>query len=261
MSRPSRRSGVPHFDKRRADVLLVERGLASSRTRAQSLLLSGRVYSGERRVDKSGELLAADAPLEVRGGERYVSRGGHKLEGALEALELSVSGLECADIGASTGGFTDCLLQHGAARVHAVDVGHGLLAEELRSDPRVRVLERTNARHLTAETLGTLVDLVVVDASFISVTKLLPALSALLKPSGRLLAMIKPQFEAGRAEVARGRGVIRDPAVRERTIEGARQALIEAGFELLGGCDSKLPGPKGNLEYFVLAQKTKTQMS
>ncbi len=261
MSRTPRKSGAEHFDKRRADVLLVERGLASSRARAQSLLLSGRVFSGERRIDKSGEMLRADAPLELRGGERYVSRGGHKLEGALEALSLTVNGLECADIGASTGGFTDCLLQHGAARVHAVDVGQGLIADSLRHDPRVHVVERTNARHLTAEALGGAVDLVVVDASFISVTKLLPALHAILKPGGRLLAMIKPQFEAGRAEVSRGRGVIRDPVVRTRAIERATQAFVEAGFELLGGCDSKLAGPKGNVEYFVLAQKTSTQMS
>ena len=243
------------LDKQRADHLLVERGLAQTRSQAQGLLLAGRVYSGEKRIEKSGEMLAADAPLEVRGGERYVSRGGTKLEGALDGLELDVKGLECADLGASTGGFTDCLLQRGAAKVHAVDVGHGLLAASLRNDPRVRVMERTNARLLTAELLGTQVDLVVVDASFISIGKLLTAIDAILKPGGRLLALVKPQFEAGREEAARGRGVIRDPEVRARTIRDAEQAIREQGFSILGGADSKLPGPKGNVEYFVLARK------
>jgi len=243
------------FDKQRADLLLVERGLAATRSQAQGLLLAGRVFSGERRIDKSGEMLPADVELEVRGGERYVSRGGTKLEGALDSLSVDVSGLECADLGASTGGFTDCLLQRGAARVHAVDVGHGLLAASLRNDPRVRVLERTNARHLTAELLGTRVDLVVVDASFISIGKLLPAIDAILEPGGTLLTLVKPQFEAGREEAARGRGVIRDPEVRARTIRDAEQAIRDQGFEILGGVDSKLPGPKGNVEYFVLAKK------
>ncbi|HEV8248188.1 MAG TPA: TlyA family RNA methyltransferase [Polyangiaceae bacterium] len=256
MSRPKNGGTDSRFNKRRADVLLVERGLAATRSRAQSLLLSGRVFSAERRVEKSGELLAHDAPLEVRGGERYVSRGGDKLEGALEALSVSVVGLECADIGASTGGFTDCLLQHGAVKVHSVDVGHGLLALRLREDERVHLVERTNARRLTPELLGATVDLAVVDASFISVTKLLPAIRSILRPGGRLLALVKPQFEAGREEAARGRGVIRDPEVRARTIREARAAFVAEGFELLGGCDSKLPGPKGNLEYFVLARRT-----
>jgi 23S rRNA (cytidine1920-2'-O)/16S rRNA (cytidine1409-2'-O)-methyltransferase len=255
MSRPGDKGSRQRFDKQRADHLLVERGLCPTRSQAQSLLLAGRVFSGERRVEKSGELLPADAPLEIRGGERYVSRGGSKLEGALASLGVDVSGLECADLGASTGGFTDCLLQHGARRVHAVDVGHGLLAASLRNDARVRVMERTNARHLTAELLGTSVELVVVDASFISIGKLLPAVDAILAPGGRLLALIKPQFEAGREEASRGRGVIRDPEVRARTIRDAEQAIRELGFELLGGADSTLPGPKGNVEYFVLARK------
>jgi 23S rRNA (cytidine1920-2'-O)/16S rRNA (cytidine1409-2'-O)-methyltransferase len=255
MSRDNDRNNPRRFDKQRADVLLVERGLAPSRSQAQSLLLAGRVYSGERRIDKSGELLVADTPLAIRGGDRFVSRGGHKLEGALKSLELDVSGLECADLGASTGGFTDCLLQHGAASVIAVDVGHGLLAASLRDDPRVRVLERTNARHLNAELLGTTVDLVVVDASFISVTKLLAAIEAILRPGGRLLALIKPQFEAGRSEVARGRGVIRDPEVRRRAISDAEAAIVAQGLQIRAGADSQLAGPKGNVEYFVLAQK------
>jgi 23S rRNA (cytidine1920-2'-O)/16S rRNA (cytidine1409-2'-O)-methyltransferase len=255
MSRDDEGGPRRRFDKQRADHLLVARGLAQTRSQAQSLLLAGRVYSGEKRIEKSGEMLAEDTPLEIRGGERYVSRGGSKLEGALDRLALDVKGLECADLGASTGGFTDCLLQRGASKVHAVDVGHGLLAASLRNDPRVRVLERTNARHLTAELLGTQVDLVVVDASFISIGKLLSAVDAILKPGGRLLALIKPQFEAGREEASRGRGVIRDPEVRARTIRDAEQAIREQGLEVLGGADSKLPGPKGNVEYFVLARK------
>jgi 23S rRNA (cytidine1920-2'-O)/16S rRNA (cytidine1409-2'-O)-methyltransferase len=243
------------LSKLRADVLLVERGLASSRSQAQSLLLSGRVYSGEQRVEKAGALLASDTPLELRGGERYVSRGGIKLEGALAALGVDVTDLECADIGASTGGFTDCLLQHGARRVHAVDVGQGLLDARLRNDPRVHLLEKTNARHLTAAELGGAVDLVVVDASFISLGKLLSALHGLLKKEGRLLALVKPQFEAGREAVAKGKGVIRDPEVRKKAIADAERDVVSAGFTIESGCDSGLAGPKGNVEYFVLARK------
>lgn len=251
-------------EKVRADVLLVERGLATTRSQAQSLLLTGSVYSGEQRVDKAGTLLPLDVPLEIRGGERYVSRGGIKLEGALRTLNVDVTDLDCADIGASTGGFTDCLLQHGARRVHAVDVGQGLLDARLRADPRVHVLEKTNARHLTLAKLGEPVDLVVVDASFISLGKLLPALYGLLKPNGRLLALVKPQFEAGREAVAKGKGVIRDPEIRRRAIADAERDVIEAGFSIENGCDSGLPGPKGNVEYFVLARKaqnTSTQIS
>ena len=191
----------------------------------------------------------------MRGGERYVSRGGTKLEGALDSLVLDVKGLECADIGASTGGFTDCLLQRGASKVHAVDVGHGLLAASLRNDPRVRVLERTNARHLTAGGSGREVELVVVDASFISIGKLLPAIDAILKPGGQLLALVKPQFEAGREEAARGRGVIRDPEVRARTIRDAEQAIREQGFAILGGADSSAR-PQGQRRVLRAREKT-----
>ncbi len=235
-------------------MLVLERGLAETRAKAQALILAGRILTGTRRVDKSGELLARDAPLELKAGARYVSRGGDKLEGALVALKVNVLGALCADVGASTGGFTDCLLQHGAARVLAIDVGHGQLAASLRGDPRVVVLERTNARTLTAEALGGPVDLAVVDVSFIGLAKLMPALRSILRPGGRLLALVKPQFEAGRAEVSRGRGVIRDEAVRERAIDDVRTTLRAAGFELLAEADSELRGPKGNLERFVLAR-------
>ena len=240
--------------KKRADVLVSERGLAETRTRAQALILAGRVFSGERRIEKSGELLSGDAPLSVTERERFVSRGGEKLEGALAALGVDVKGAVCADVGASTGGFTDCLLQRGAARVFAIDVGHGQLAHGLRLDPRVVVLERTNARHLTRDSLGAPVDVLVADVSFIGLGQLLPAFCQILVPGGLLLALVKPQFEAGKLEVARGKGVIRDEGVRQATVERVATAIKTAGFELLGEVDSVLRGPKGNRERFVLAR-------
>jgi 23S rRNA (cytidine1920-2'-O)/16S rRNA (cytidine1409-2'-O)-methyltransferase len=248
-------------DHERADLLVFERGLADSRARAQRLILAGQVWSGSERVAKSGDLVPRDAPLEVRGGERFVSRGGEKLDAALEAFALDVRGLTCADIGASTGGFTDCLLTRGARRVFAIDVGHGQLAEKLRRDERVVVLERTNARYLDRTTLGESVELVVVDASFIGIEKLLPGIVNVLGPRGTLVALVKPQFEAGRDEAARARGVIRDPEIRTAAIARARDAISAAGFTIVHEVDSALRGPKGNLERFVLAQKTSTQMS
>jgi 23S rRNA (cytidine1920-2'-O)/16S rRNA (cytidine1409-2'-O)-methyltransferase len=211
--------------RERADVLVVERGLADSRARAQRLILAGLVYSGERRIEKSGELVASEAPLEVRKTERFVSRGGDKLDGALASFDLDVTGATCADIGASTGGFTDCLLKRGAGRVFAIDVGHGQLASSLRSDPRVVVLE-----------------------------KLLSGIAAVLRPGGTLVALVKPQFEAGKSEAARGRGVISDPVVRNAAIARARDAIERAGFEIVGEVDSALKGPKGNRERFVHAK-------
>lgn len=241
--------------RRRADVLLAELGLASSRAQAQALVMAGQVYWGEQRVDKPGQLLAEDATLTVRQGPRFVSRGGDKLDGALDMLSLDVSGATALDIGASTGGFTDCLLQRGAVRVIAVDVGRGQLAQKLRNDPRVVNWERTNARYLKAEDLPHPVDWVVVDASFIGLDKLLPTLRDVLTPGHHLLALVKPQFEAGRDEARRARGVIRDPTVREASLARVRAQIIATGFEILGECDSSLPGPKGNLERFVLAQR------
>ena len=238
----------------RADLLVVERGLADSRARAQRLILAGQVFSGERRIEKSGELLRSDIELELRGTERFVSRGGDKLEGALEALGIDVRDATCADIGASTGGFTDCLLQRGARRVFAVDVGHGQLADKLRRDERVVVLERTNARYLERSTLGEAVDIAVVDASFIGIEKLLPGIVAVLRDGGALVALVKPQFEAGRDEAARTRGVIRDPKIRDAAIAKARDAIVAAGFEVLGEVDSTLKGPKGNHEHFIHAR-------
>jgi 23S rRNA (cytidine1920-2'-O)/16S rRNA (cytidine1409-2'-O)-methyltransferase len=240
--------------KTRADQLLVDRGLAESRTRARALILAGRVFQGEQRVEKPGALLAADVELSVRGTARYVSRGGDKLEGALASLAVDVRGAVCLDIGASTGGFTDCLLQHGAVKVYAVDVGHGQLAPSLRNDSRVVVMERTNARDLRSDMFKGPLDIVVVDASFIGVEKLLPAIRGLLLPGARLLALIKPQFEVGREEARRARGVIRDPEIRAAAIERAAKGITAFGFAVEAGCDSRLPGPKGNVEYFVLAR-------
>jgi 23S rRNA (cytidine1920-2'-O)/16S rRNA (cytidine1409-2'-O)-methyltransferase len=241
--------------KKRADVLLVERGLAPTRAKAQALLLAGQVYSAEQRIEKSGQLVAHDAPLRINESERFVSRGGHKLDGAVEKLSIEVSGRIAADIGASTGGFSDCLLQRGAAKVYAVDVGERQLATRLVADPRVVVMDRTNARYLEPSAFAEPLELVVVDASFIGIEKLLPALARILPEGGHLLALIKPQFEAGKQEAARSKGVIRDPELRAQLIERARASVAEHGFEILGGCDSQLAGPKGNVEYFVFARR------
>ena len=242
--------------KVRADQLLVSRGLAPSRARAQALVLAGKVYVGETRIDKAGAMLAEDAAVMVRGEDHpYVSRGGVKLAGALDAFGVDPRGLRCVDLGASTGGFTDCLLQRGAASVAAVDVGYGQLAHKLRVDPRVLVLERTNARTLTPEQVGGAAELVVVDASFIGLSKLLPAIAACLASGGALVALVKPQFEVGREEASRTRGVVRDPEVRARAIAGAAKDVEAVGLEVLGTCDSTLEGPKGNLEAFVHARK------
>jgi 23S rRNA (cytidine1920-2'-O)/16S rRNA (cytidine1409-2'-O)-methyltransferase len=242
--------------KQRVDLLLVERGLAPSRARAQALVLAGKVFVGDRRIDKAGTELDPTAGVTVREGERFASRGGYKLLGALEALKCDVSGMTCADVGASTGGFTDCLLQLGARKIYAIDVGHGQLAHKLVSDARVVIMDRTNARHLGREQFSESVDLVVVDASFISLEKLLPAISSWLAPGARLLAMVKPQFEVGRDEARRQRGVIRDEAVRRQAIERVLESVRASGFDVQGGVDSELPGPKGNVEYFVLATRT-----
>jgi 23S rRNA (cytidine1920-2'-O)/16S rRNA (cytidine1409-2'-O)-methyltransferase len=239
----------------RLDALLVERGLAPTRSVAQGCILAGRVFSGERRLDKPGTPLALDAPLSLRELPRYVSRGGIKLEGALASLGVDVRGRVWLDVGASTGGFSDCLLQHGAPRVYAIDVGRGQLAEKLRQDARVINRENTNARHLSRADFPEAIGGVVLDASFIGLAKLLPALAEVLAPGGWLLAMIKPQFEAGRDLARAHRGVISDPALREGIILRVKGEVVEHGFELLGACDSALPGPKGNVEHFVWAQR------
>jgi 23S rRNA (cytidine1920-2'-O)/16S rRNA (cytidine1409-2'-O)-methyltransferase len=242
--------------KQRIDQLLVIRELCETRTRAQALILAGSVFVNGERIDKGGALVAEDAAVSIRGKEHpFVSRGGVKLAGALVAFRLDVAGLSCLDIGASTGGFTDCLLQRGAARVVAVDVGYGQLAHKLRTDPRVVVLERTNARDLTESDVGSAADLTVVDASFIGIAKLAGAIARCTKPAGNLLALVKPQFEVGRTEASRGKGVVRDPTVRAGAIKSAALSLRDAGFDVLDQADSVLPGPKGNCEAFIYARR------
>lgn len=237
--------------KKRADVLLVEQGKAPSREKARALLLAGQVFAGDQRIDKAGAQLHVDTDLTVRGEHlQYVSRGGLKLQSALDAFGFDPTGLVVADFGASTGGFTDCLLQRGALRVYAIDVGYGQLADKLRQDLRVTVMDRTNARHLTADDLPEPMDLVVIDASFIGIGKLLPAAKALLRPQGDLLAMVKPQFEVGRERVGKG-GVVRDAATRGAAIADVTQDAERLGFALRQQADSQIKGPKGNQETFL----------
>jgi 23S rRNA (cytidine1920-2'-O)/16S rRNA (cytidine1409-2'-O)-methyltransferase len=229
--------------KKRLDLVLVERGLADSRTQAQALVLAGRVPGH----DKPGEQVDQGAPLEVTAADQYVSRGGVKLANALEAFSVDPAGADCLDIGASTGGFTDVLLQRGAARVIALDVGYGQLHPRIREDPRVSVLERTNARAVTE--LPFAPQLLVCDVSFISVRTVLPPLLALAASDWQALVLVKPQFEAGRAEV--GRGIVRDPQVQRRVLFEVAWAAAAWGAETTGAVDSGLPGPKGNREFFL----------
>ena len=230
--------------KKRLDVLLVERGLADSRAQAQALVIAGLV----RGYDKPGQQVPEEADLEVERPPRFVSRGGEKLANALELLEVELDGRDAIDLGASTGGFTDCLLQGGVARVLAVDVGYGQLHPKLRNDPRVTVLERTNARDLTE--LPFRPDLLVCDVSFIGVRLVLPPVLRLLEPGYDALVLVKPQFEAGREEVGKG-GVVRDPAVQRRVVREVVDAALGWGATTVGVVDSGLPGPKGNREFFV----------
>ncbi|HEY5962049.1 MAG TPA: TlyA family RNA methyltransferase [Polyangiaceae bacterium] len=241
--------------KSRIDVLLVARGLCDTRSQALALVMAGRVFTGNRRVEKVGSVVRSDSELFVRAGPTFVSRGGDKLAGALEDLSLDPAGAVCVDIGASTGGFTDCLLQRGASRVYAVDVGHGQLADKLRRDPRVVCREGVNARYLVSTDFEEPIDWVVVDASFIGIEKLLGAIAQVTRSGGTLVALVKPQFQAGREEVRRGKGVIRDPEVRRATIDQAITAVQDAGLELLGQCDCRVAGPKGNIEYFLSARR------
>jgi 23S rRNA (cytidine1920-2'-O)/16S rRNA (cytidine1409-2'-O)-methyltransferase len=248
--------------KVRLDQLLVARGLAPSRARAQAIILTGEVIVEDQRVDKSGTLVSENASVQVRIPDHpYVSRGGVKLAGALEAFALDVRGLRCLDMGASTGGFTDCLLQRGAAHVVAVDVGYGQLADKLRADPRVVVMERTNARSLTSLAIGGGVDLTVVDASFIGLAKLMPAVAQCTLAGGELLALVKPQFEVGREEASRGKGVVRDESVRLNAVARAVEAIRAAGFTVVEQRESALPGAKGNREVFVHATSMRTHLA
>jgi 23S rRNA (cytidine1920-2'-O)/16S rRNA (cytidine1409-2'-O)-methyltransferase len=241
--------------KLRADQLLVSRGLAESRTKAQALILAGSVFSGDKRVAKAGDLLAEDAPLEVKGRDHpWVSRGGVKLDHGLTHFGFEVAGAVALDVGSSTGGFTDVLLRRGAAKVYAVDVGTNQLAWKLRQDPRVVVHEQTNARYLTEEIVPEPVDIVVCDASFIGLSKVLGPALGLAKPGARLVALVKPQFEAGRAEVAKG-GVVRDPEVHRRVCDAATQWVESQGWNVLGVVASPIRGPEGNVEFLLGAVK------
>jgi len=243
----------------RLDQALVERGLCPSREKAQRAILAGQVRVGGQLARKPSELVRPDDSLTLEAPERYVSRGGAKLEHALLHFQLSVAGVTAIDLGASTGGFTDCLLQHGAARVYAVDVGRGQLAWKLRRDARVRVMEQTNARFLTRrafppEFAGA--DLIVADCSFISLQKIIPPAVALLEDCGKILALVKPQFQAGKAEAGRGKGVIRDPAIHARVLNEVKTFASEtAGLRWVGETASPLLGPAGNKEFLVLLEK------
>ncbi len=242
--------------KRRLDQLLVDRGLAESRARAQSTVMAGLVYSGETRLDKPGTRIAEDAPLDVRGRDHpWVSRGGLKLDHGLTEFGIDPSGKVCIDVGASTGGFTDVLLSRGAARVYAVDVGHGQLAWKLRRDERVVVLERTNARYLSPDEIPAPVDVVVCDASFIGLKTVLPAALALAAPGARLVALIKPQFEVGKEQVGR-KGVVRDPALHRAVCGDIRDWLDSLpGWSVIGLSESPVRGPEGNVEFLIAGRK------
>jgi 23S rRNA (cytidine1920-2'-O)/16S rRNA (cytidine1409-2'-O)-methyltransferase len=240
----------------RLDQALVERALCDSREKAKRLILAGQVRINGQSARKPSDNVRAGDHLSLNAPEKFVSRGGHKLEHALEHFQLDVTDLTAIDIGASTGGFTDCLLQRGAARVFAVDVGQGQLAWKLRNDPRVVVMEKTNARFLKPEQFPAPADLIVTDCSFISLKKILPAAAPLLKPDGKIVALIKPQFEAGKAEVDKGRGVITDAAIHERVLAELKDFVCaQAGLCWRGVVESPLLGPAGNKEFLALIEK------
>ncbi|MBF0306200.1 MAG: TlyA family RNA methyltransferase [Alphaproteobacteria bacterium] len=240
--------------KMRLDQLLVDRGLVESRARAQALIMAGLVWSGDRRLVKAGQAVALETPVELRGQDHpWVSRGGLKLVKGLDQFGIDPTGLVCLDVGASTGGFTDVLLARGAARVYAVDVGHGQLAWKLRQDPRVVVLERTNARHLTPAEVPEPPGLITCDASFIGLATVLPAALALAAPGARLVALIKPQFEVGKGRVGKG-GVVRDPALHDEVCETIRDWVGGLpGWSVQGIAESPILGPEGNKEFLIAA--------
>lgn len=243
--------------RERIDKLLVERGLAESRTKAQAMVMAGIVLVDEQRVDKPSQHFDSNSAIRIKGGDdptsRYVGRGGLKLEAALRGFQIDVSGLTCLDVGASTGGFTDCLLQNGAKKVVAVDVGHNQIDWRLRKDSRVEVREGVNARYLKPEDFEEKFDLAVMDVSFISATKVLPAIVPLLVEGGSIVTLIKPQFEVGRGEVGGG-GVVRDPAKRERVVEEVNQAARALGLEVVKVIESPIQGAEGNIEFLARYQ-------
>ncbi len=237
------------MSKKRLDVLLVDRGLMESRGKAQAIIMAGQVFVGGQRVDKAGTAVAQDAEIEIRGKKLpYVSRGGLKLEKAMDTFGLRVEGKVCMDTGASTGGFTDCMLQRGARKVYAVDVGYGQLDYRLREDPRVVCMERTNARYLTHEQVPDELDFATVDVSFISLRLILPMLRSLLKEGGQAVCLVKPQFEAGKEKVGK-KGVVRDPNVHLEVLEQFLLHADQADFSVQGLTFSPIKGPEGNIEY------------
>lgn len=241
--------------KQRLDKLILERGLAPSIEKAQAMIMAGQVVVGDHTVDKAGQQVAIDAEIRLRGENLpYVSRGGLKLRKALDEFGIDVAGLVAVDVGSSTGGFTDCLLQAGAVKVFAVDVGYGQLAWKLQQDPRVVSMEKTNIRYVTPDQLDAEPTLAVIDASFISLAKVLPATAALLKPGGLIIALIKPQFEVGKGEVGKG-GIVRDPAAHEKVIEDVRQTALKLGLTVSGLCESPITGADGNREFLILLHK------
>lgn len=243
------------MSKIRLDQYLCQNGLVQSRERAKALIMSGIVFVDEQKVDKAGEMISPDAKVEVRGHDiGYVSRGGLKLEKAMQVFPMRPDGKVCMDIGASTGGFTDCMLQNGASKVYSVDVGYGQLAWKLREDPRVVCMERTNARYLTHEQIPDELDFASIDVSFISLKLILPAVANVLKDGGYVASLVKPQFEAGREKVGK-KGVVRDPAVHKEVLEHYLEHAREAGFGVLGLTYSPIRGPEGNIEYLGFLQK------
>lgn len=245
--------------RERIDKLLVERGLAESRTKAQAIVMAGAVLANEQRVAKPSDLIPTDAEIRVKGAEdpaaRYVGRGGLKLEAALREFQIDVRDCVCLDVGASTGGFTDCLLQHDAGKVISVDVGHNQIDWRLRTDERVEVREGVNARYLQPQDFATQFDVIVMDVSFISATKILPAIFPLLKEHGRLVTLIKPQFEVGRTEVGKG-GIVRDPEKHARVIEEVNRAAALLGLMVQGVIESPVRGADGNIEFLALYEKS-----
>lgn len=240
--------------KQRLDMLMVERGLAPSREKALALIMAGQVVVGDHAADKAGQQVRGDADIRIkRDTLPYVGRGGLKLRKALDEFGVRVGGLAVLDVGASTGGFTDCLLQAGARKVFAVDVGYGQLAWKLRQDPRVISLEKTNIRYLAPDQLDEVPEMAVIDASFISLGRVLPAVVGLVRPGGRIIALIKPQFEAARGDVEKG-GIVRDPAVHEKAVAGVRQAAAGLGILVRGVCDSPILGADGNREFLILLE-------
>lgn len=245
--------------KERIDVLLLQKGLVSSRERAKSCIMAGLVWVDGEKIDKAGTTVSVDADIRVQGDTiPYVSRGGLKLEKALREFAINIDGYIMMDVGASTGGFTDCALQHGAAKVYAIDVGYGQLAWSLRSDPRVISMERTNVRYITEEQIVDPIDFITIDVAFISLTKVLPVVCRFLKPEGQVVALIKPQFEAGREKVGK-KGVVRDPEVHVEVILKILKTADDLGLCPRGLTYSPITGPEGNIEYLLYAQKSQEQ--